>query len=88
MEKSWMILRIGLAVLAQIVNDCLLLPEREWARDRQCYARQEPEYQTGNRKLGLQLYHQALDLWRRVTRARAGLVPAVVDTSRMYTRSV
>ena len=35
MEKSWMILRIGLAILVQIVNDCLLLPEREWARDRQ-----------------------------------------------------
>jgi hypothetical protein len=35
MEKSWMILSIGLAILVQIVNDCLLLPEREWARDRQ-----------------------------------------------------
>jgi hypothetical protein len=51
-----MILRIGLAVLAQIFNDCLLLPEREWAGDCQCYARQEPEHQTGNRKLGLRLY--------------------------------
>jgi hypothetical protein len=81
MEKIWMaggttkrtpILRIGLATLAQIANDCLLSPEREWARDRQCYARQEPENRTGNRKPGLRLYHQALDLWRRVTRARAG----------------
>jgi hypothetical protein len=69
-----------MAILAQIVNDCLLLPEREWARDRQCYARQEPEHRTGNRKPGLRLYHQALDLWWRVTRARAGLVLAVVDT--------
>jgi hypothetical protein len=88
MEKSWMILRIGPAILAQIANNCLLLPEREWARDRQCYARQEPEHRTGNRKPGLQLYHQALDPWRRVARARAGLVLAVVNTSRIYTRSV
>jgi hypothetical protein len=56
MEKSWIILRIELAIPAQIVNDYLLLPEREWAGDRQCYARQEPEHQTGNRKLGLRLY--------------------------------
>jgi hypothetical protein len=43
MEKSWMKLRIGR----------FLLPGRKWARDRQCYARQEPERRTGNRKPGL-----------------------------------
>ena len=80
-EKSWMILSIGLAILVQIVNDCLLLPEGEWVRDCLYYARQEPEHRTGNRRPGLRLCHQALDLWRRVTRARAGLVL-------MYTRSV
>jgi hypothetical protein len=52
-EKSWMILRIGLAILAQTVNNCMLLAEREWARDRQCYVRREPEHRTGNRKPGL-----------------------------------